>query len=305
MESALTGYGGPVPLVVGFNPDGTVRGVVLLDNHESLSFIAAIKRRGLLDAWNGLRAAEALTRPVDAVSGATISSGAIIAGVRDVVSRGPGELSAAVPASRQPLLAGKHLAGAGIVVFCVVCFFLTGRLGKVRPVQLIVCMAGLGLWCGSLLSLDLFASWLQVPRAALVSPVVPLILLLTVLFGLIFGRNFYCVHVCPYGCAQELAAGIVPVKKKRVPRRLVLFLRVFRGSLLLGVAGLLLFGQRMELDLIEPFAAFAVRAAPLASVALALAFLALSVRFPRLWCRTACPTGMVLGMLCPPRREKQ
>ncbi len=61
---------------------GKVESVRLLNNHESRGYIRKVSAAGLFDAWNGLSVAEAAELKVDAVSGATFSSTAILENVR-------------------------------------------------------------------------------------------------------------------------------------------------------------------------------------------------------------------------------
>ncbi len=74
----IKGYGGPVPLLIGIDDDGKIKGVSFLPNAESGGFIKIVTAEGVLDAWNGLTVDEALDQQVDTVSGATMTSSAVI-----------------------------------------------------------------------------------------------------------------------------------------------------------------------------------------------------------------------------------
>lgn len=75
----VKGFKGPVPLEIHLK-DGKVQKVVALKNSETPSFFQ--KAAKLLTAWNGKTVKEASTMHVDAVTGATFSSNAIINNVR-------------------------------------------------------------------------------------------------------------------------------------------------------------------------------------------------------------------------------
>lgn len=75
----VKGFKGPVPLEIHLK-DGKVQKVVALKNSETPSFFK--KAAKLLTAWNGKTVKEAGTMHVDAVTGATYSSNAIISNVR-------------------------------------------------------------------------------------------------------------------------------------------------------------------------------------------------------------------------------
>ena len=75
----IAGYGGPVPLEIRLK-DGRVAGVKALANTETPDFFD--KAKSLLTRWDGKTIEEAEAQKVDAVSGATFSSQAIIGNVR-------------------------------------------------------------------------------------------------------------------------------------------------------------------------------------------------------------------------------
>jgi Na+-translocating ferredoxin:NAD+ oxidoreductase RnfG subunit len=71
---AVTGYAGPVPVLIGVELDGTIGKIVLLENRETAGFVRRVERAGFLEQWTGLSVAEAEKREVDAVSMATLTS---------------------------------------------------------------------------------------------------------------------------------------------------------------------------------------------------------------------------------------
>ena len=79
----IRGYNGPVPLEIRLNPSGKVASIAVLDNTESPKFLQHVLDGGLIEQWIGRDADQILAAPdVDAVSGATYTSKAIIANVR-------------------------------------------------------------------------------------------------------------------------------------------------------------------------------------------------------------------------------
>lgn len=79
----IRGYNGPVPLEIRLDPSGKVASIAVLENSESPEFLKHALNGGLLEQWIGRNAAQILNAPdVDAVSGATYTSKAIIANVR-------------------------------------------------------------------------------------------------------------------------------------------------------------------------------------------------------------------------------
>ena len=81
MGKDIEGYGGAVPVEI-YLTDLKIDSIVLLPNMETAPFVDRVKESGLLESWNGKSITEALKAPVDAVSGATYTSTAIISNVR-------------------------------------------------------------------------------------------------------------------------------------------------------------------------------------------------------------------------------
>ena len=77
----IVGYNGPTPLKITI-VDNVVASVEALPNVETPRFFDLVLAGGLLDAVVGKTPAEAAEMPLDAVSGATYSSNAVIANLR-------------------------------------------------------------------------------------------------------------------------------------------------------------------------------------------------------------------------------
>ena len=77
---AIEGYNGPTPLKV-YIKNNKVEKIEFLKNVESPKYYAKVKKE-LQDKWNGLKVKNAKTLQVDAVTGATYSSTAVIQNVQ-------------------------------------------------------------------------------------------------------------------------------------------------------------------------------------------------------------------------------
>ena len=77
----IIGYDGPTPLKITV-VDGVVASVEALPNTETPRFFERVVASGLLDAVVGKAPAEAAEMPLDAVTGATYSSKAVIDNLR-------------------------------------------------------------------------------------------------------------------------------------------------------------------------------------------------------------------------------
>ncbi len=80
------GYRGEIPVLIVTDPKGTIQEVILLANREDHAYAGKVVRSGLLEEWCGFPVSEAPQLPVDAVTGATRTSSAIIASVRQLLA---------------------------------------------------------------------------------------------------------------------------------------------------------------------------------------------------------------------------
>ena len=75
------GFNDVIPLEINM-VDGKIASITILDNKETPRFIDKVKNAGLVENFYGLTPKEAIDLDIDAVSGATYSSNAIIKSVK-------------------------------------------------------------------------------------------------------------------------------------------------------------------------------------------------------------------------------
>lgn len=283
------GYAGPIPLHVFLDAAGNVKAVRILPNNETPSFMRQLLAGRFLDNWVGKPARAGARLTPDVVSGATLSSAALIAGVRQTLAAlsGSGEIAAAAIA--RPLV--KTIGAWLLVLVAVWLAFRSGRQKKLRPFFLVLNVAVIGFWAGQALSLAGMFSWLGSGSPLPFGLV--LFLGCGVLLPLLGKPGFYCNWVCPYGAAQELA-GRVFRRKAAIPPRLLVHLR---EVVLFALLVLLWLGAGAGVLQYEPFAAFLPAHAALPVLLLAGGFLLLSLFVQRPWCRFFCPTGALLAWI--------
>ena len=76
----VEGYNGPTPLKI-YIKKNKVEKIEFLKNQETPKYYAKVKK-AMQDAWNGLKVKDAQKKQVDAVTGATFSSEAVIKNVQ-------------------------------------------------------------------------------------------------------------------------------------------------------------------------------------------------------------------------------
>lgn len=77
----ITGFNGTIPMEI-YMVDGKISYISILQNHETPSFMRKVTNGGLVEKFYGLTPSEAINLEIDAVSGATYSSKAIIESVK-------------------------------------------------------------------------------------------------------------------------------------------------------------------------------------------------------------------------------
>lgn len=84
-----SGYGGDINILIGLNSDKTIRDIVVLSHTETPGLGSKITESNFLDQFNGLSLEELKLSEeggaVDAITGATISSEAMVDGVRQTI----------------------------------------------------------------------------------------------------------------------------------------------------------------------------------------------------------------------------
>ena len=307
----VQGYGGPVPLKIHIK-DGRVAAVEAEPNAESPDFFNRAKE--LLNHWQNKSVDEALAEEVDAVSGATFSSRAIIAnmqrGLAYAKQRGQWDEDGSVGAleTGAPPIVGSENGSVGaletgaspivalvvVLLGAVVPLFYNNR--RLHLVQLAVNVVVLGLWTGTFVSYTLFLRIFAggVSLSAIGALAAPLLMLIVALIYPLAGRSgHYCANVCPFGSAQELA-GKLSRRKLRITPRILKLLSVLRNLLWGVLMALLLTGTCTAWIDYELFTAFLYSSASVWVTVLAALFLVLSVWVPRPYCRFVCPTGALI-----------
>lgn len=298
----VQGYGGPVPLKIHIGKDGKLTAIEAEPNAESPDFFDRAKE--LFSRWQGKTIDEAMAEDVDAVSGATFSSKAIIRNVQRGLAyakqhgladggKGAQEESAERTVATGWTL-GSIVALIAVLLGAVVPLFTNNR--RLHLVQLVVNVVVLGLWTGTFVSYTLFLRLFAggVSLSAIGTLAAPLLMLIVALLYPLAGRSgHYCAHVCPFGSAQELA-GKLSRRKLRITPRMLRVLTALRNLLWGVLMALLLTGTCTAWIDYELFTAFIYSSASVWVIVLAMLFLVLSVWVPRPYCRFVCPTGALM-----------
>lgn len=293
-DNSARGFGGPVSVVIFLDREMIVRGVSMLPNNETPRFVRRLAEARFLEKWNGRHLYDRIP-DVDALSGATHTSQAVIADVNKTLAA----LLRREPKTRSWDFVTNYLGEFAVLfvtVMSLACFLSPETTRRIRIPLLVLSVAVLGIWQGAFVSLSLLYNWLLFGASSIARFGTLAVVLAAVLIPLFTNRDFYCAYLCPFGAAQELVGKVWPGKRP-IPKRVLKGARWGRRLLLAAVVGLLILRPRFELADIEPFTAFLIRSAATSSIVLAVLGLGASLFFHRPWCRIVCPTGELLAIL--------
>jgi hypothetical protein len=301
LADSIVGFSSATPVLIGFDTTNSVVGVHLLENAESPDFIKDIIDSGFMESWNNMPIQSILEAQVDAVSGATETTHALIQTVKYRTARFLNQ-SLSPNDHIDFMVYLKAILGALLLLLGMIQFYAPERLRKYRTVYQFMLILILGFWSGTFLSAISLYNWTIYGIDLPVKLFVFSILLVSILLPLTTGKAFYCSHLCPYGACQDLL-GKLRKNRMNLPKDLKQFLSTLREKVFATLLILLLLGVSLDLTNIEPFSAFLFQTASLPVIILAVLFLLLSIFIPRPWCNYACPTGYLLEVIRKPIKK--
>lgn len=281
MNGTISGYAGAVPLDI-YIRDGKIAEIKVLPNAETPSFFK--RASGIIDRWIGKTPQEALEMKVDAVSGATYSSEAIINNVNVALASYEGLAKRKATGTPWKI----WVAFAVTLAACIVPLFVKSRL--YHNVQIVANIIVLGFWCGQFLDYSLMLKYMSNGFVWPVGLVAIMMLVAAFIYPLFGHPQHYCTHICPLGSAQQLVAQVCNHKihiSPKVLKCLDWFRKILWASLMLLLWADCL-TEWMDLEL---FQAFQFESASWWIIGAAVFFVALSAVIARPYCRFVCPTG--------------
>lgn len=291
----IIGYNAKVPIKITLDADGKIASVEMLDNRETPSFARRVEQSGLLQKWNGLTPAQAAALDVDAISGATYTSTAIISSVRRMTSN---------QVERQKFSIDTLCRQAAVIaiLICALIAFFSPKRKLLRKIVLLLSILVLGFWTSSMLSLAVFFRWIangiswqiQIPLVA--------VAVAAVLLPIFTKRAFYCSYLCPFGALQEFS-GMIFKKKIKISQKTAKAIDITRKILIIIFFAAIAFGLGLDIDRVEPFSAFNIATISFGMAVFAVVIIAISLIITRPWCRFVCPTGLLLSLLQKKQRK--
>jgi polyferredoxin len=277
-------------MAMAVSPQGSITELKILRHNETSSYISRLD--GFLEQFIGRMRHDTfiIEKDIDAISGATISSTAITAAVREKMNA-----AASREETSSPVI--PVMISLGLFLIAIIGFI--GRNNALRWAALTGGFVYFGIITHTMLSI------IQVVQAGLghapsFTPV-PLwwaLLLFTFITALVVGR-VYCGSLCPFASIQEILYHLKPHKKpltEHIDPNVDQKARLIKYALLFVVTALCLVLGNASGANIEPFITlFTGHGSKLAWSLLALMLIMAVFNF-RFWCKYLCPVGAMTGL---------
>jgi spermidine synthase len=299
LAEGIHGYGGPLTLGVAVSSEGELRGFKILRSRETPAYLE------LLHPWRDrllgrdLFASEVF-RDVDGVTGATLTSNAILATLsaagRGFASRALGrEIGEPAPPRTERGIDPSFAWVAAFLAAAILVRFRPGRWRRRGFLLAAFLVLGLqkNLQYSSHHVFSLLGGTLPAAGASAAFLLVVGVPVLTLLVG-----NVYCGWVCPFGALQELVGELRPRRLVTDPEK-----GIWRTGRLVkyGLLFLLVLSFALTRDpsvlAADPLTTFYGAVRRNAVWVVGVGAIALSIPFRRFWCRNLCPAGAFLSLL--------
>ncbi|MEX2579230.1 MAG: 4Fe-4S binding protein [Verrucomicrobiales bacterium] len=295
----IVGYSGPTDVLVVFDDEDRGRGVAIRHSYDTPSHVEDVEKDFLfMESWNDRRWKDIAEirdfneAEIYAVSGATRTSEAVMESVTHrlaVAEGGEGVRSKFSFGWRDGTLVGF------LVVGCLFAFWKTDGFQRGRWLFSVATVGLLGFWLGDLIAQSLLIGWAEsrVPWEA--TPGLAIFVAAAFLVPWFAKQPVYCQFICPHGNLQRWTRTWLPSRWKRpLPDDWKWVLKWIPVVLLVVVLFVSFLGLNLDLAGIEPFDAYVIRSAGVATIVVAVVGLAISLFVPMAYCKYGCPTGWLL-----------
>lgn len=311
LVSGISGYGGPIHLLVGISPAGEIIKAVITAHQETPGFMGQINALLTSIAGSNIQTPIVIGKTVDGITGATVTSEAIADTLNAAFEKIAPLLSLERPetASQQTPLFYIFPVLTGMLLFFLAGWACLKRKPVIRWAALLSGFVLLGLLAQNMLSTSHAAglALFQLPSWA-GNPLWYVLMIGAVISCLIIGR-VYCAGVCPFGFVEEclyavntklFRAGMSP------DQRTDSFCRWIKYIILAVILLLCLFYGQSGIGAVEVYITLFTASRSLPALILLLTVLAGSFFFMRFWCRYLCPFGAFLAAISQfrPCRQK-
>lgn len=300
--STSNGFGGPLVTATRVGPRGSIQDIRIVSHKETASWMKEIEQSGLTDIIKKKNVRDNFTigQDIDAVTGATYTSRAVILSVKDTLR----EVSLhspdfpEKPEKSYPVQFGSLELTILVLLIATVLFQKT--LSKKKLLQWIVMLVGLGaigiaynhsmtiVYINKLI-MGYFPRW----ETSIYFYVLTLGFLAVLL---VTGKNPYCRWICPFGTSQVIVNRIGGASMGNTGKYHSILIWTKRIIVLLSISLALIF-QNPSIGNFELFGtAFGLIGSNRQFFLLTVVFLVALV-MKRPWCTYLCPVGAVVNYI--------
>lgn len=292
----IRGYNAAIEMAVLVNSNGVVITVEILQHRETPYYMRKI------EDWIGRLAGSDIFRPgleqrVDTVSGATVSSEAILESLAQ-----SGALIEAFSHGRVADSFGKArhdfdpLALLLLGLVPIALWIRSQPSRRLRRLYLAAVLLIGGIYLNAQYSIDNVVALMGLKLPAAGWNIGFLLTVGTPLLALFLG-NIYCGYLCPFGALQELLGDLTPASWKfEPPKKMWRYAGWLKYLALFAAVLLFSLGREQFSSSFDPLLRAFGSTDSLFGIGI-LALLLLSIFFRRFWCRNLCPTGAFLALL--------
>jgi len=292
-------YAGPLQVAIVVNSEGIIERVALVNTTDTPTYIDSILNEGILDDFLGVSSADLPN--IDAISGATLSSVAMIKSAEKAVAhvRAITHQENIVP-EKTSFLSFEEILKAVITLSLFVLAFIFSsqwfkwnkkyfRLGLLALSTVLLGVMYNSQFSLSTLVLFLGGFWMQ----GLASYTALLCLILAILIFLMTRKNLYCAMICPFGGVQE---GLGRITNCSPPKKMEWMKWAGRLFTLIAVSAALYFSNSSVAQY-EPFGMAFSFIGSMFIFVLFIVIVVSSLVLKRPWCILLCPVTCVFDYL--------
>ncbi len=303
VSDSIIGYRGWTDSLVAFDPALKVVGVRIRSSQDTRDHVADVaedrfflKRTWTGKTWDEVAGKSPEEAGIEGVSGASMTSMAMAEGIMQRLRAA----DSALAMKPQPLTFRAADYGLIAVIVAALALAFTGTYGHkwIRRAFQILVIVYVGFLTGNLLAQSLIVGWAQSGVPWRSAPGLVLLLAAALAVPWATRKPLYCQQLCPHGAAQELLSRLAP-KRWRITLRpdFARGLRWLPGLLLAFVVTISVLVLPIDLAHLEPFDAYVLQSAGVATIAIAVLGLVASLFVPMAYCHYGCPTGALLEFI--------
>ncbi len=299
LSNSITGYVGPTDTLIVMDADMRVIGIKIRSSEDTKEHVRDVANDDyFMKTWNGktwdeLAGMDPKAAGIEGVSGASLTSLCIANGIQHRFVHLKN-----IASSSPRFRFDANDVGIVIVLLIAALFTFTNIRGRTwfRRLFQVVLIGYLGLWNGRLIAQSLLAGWAESGVPWRLAPGLVLLTAAALIVPWTSRRAMYCSHICPHGAAQEWM-GRLSRRRLMLPRGVDAGLRWLGPMLLAMVIVIAMLHVPFNLAAIEPFDAYLVRTAGIATIAIAVGGLVAAAFVPMAYCKYGCPTGTLLSFV--------